>query len=287
VLPVGQEQGGWDGLKRFADTCDELGYLFAVHDQYRDFYLNAASFDERLTLTRQDGTREEHSTWCGGPQTLLSPRFAPEYVRRNHDMFAQQGVKVKGAYLDVFAVVPFEESWQPAHPITRTQCAEYRRDCFDVLKARGYVISSEEPADYLVKTLHLVHHGPYATYPNIGGGGASGIPVPLFNLVYHDSILLPWDMGEDGGWGTPKGDAGWLHCFLNAGLPYVGPGASPETLARVKSAAELAQRCALVEMTNHEFLDDTFRKQRSTFADGTVTEVDLDAKTYRLEDTSI
>ncbi len=287
VLPVGQEQGGWDGLKRFTDTCDDLGYLFAVHDQYRDFYLNARSFDERLTLTRQDGTREEHSTWCGGPQTLLSPRFAPEYVRSNHDIFAQQGVKVKGAYLDVFAVVPLEESWQRAHPITRAQCAEYRRDCFDVLKARGYVISSEEPADYLVKTLHLVHHGPYATYPNIGGGGASGIPVPLFNLVYHDSILLPWDMGDDGGWGTPKGDAGWLHCTLNAGLPYVGPGASAEFLARVNEASALAQRCAHQEMVNHEFLDETFRKQRSTFGDGTVVEIDLDAKTYSVKDTSI
>ncbi len=88
VMPVGQEQGGWDGLKRFADTCEELGYLFAVHDQYRDFYLNAVSFDDRLTVTRINGSREEHSTWCGGPQTILSPRFAPDYVRRNHDLFA-------------------------------------------------------------------------------------------------------------------------------------------------------------------------------------------------------
>jgi hypothetical protein len=282
VMPVGQEQGGWDGLRHFADTCDELGYLFAVHDQYRDFYFNAVSFDDRLTATRQDGSREEHSTWCGGPQTILSPRFAPEYVRRNHDLFAQNGVKVKGAYLDVFAVVPMEESFQAAHPITRTECGEYRRECFELLKARGYVISSEEPADYLVKTLHLVHHGPYSTFPNPGGGDASGIPVPLFSLVYHDSILLPWEMGDDGGWGIPKGDAGWLHCLLNAGLPYVYPGAGLEFLARVEEARALAERCAFSEMTQHEFLDDTFRKQRTTFADGTQIEVDFDAKTYEI-----
>ncbi len=283
VLPVGAEQGGVEGLRLFANTCEEIGYLFAVHDQYRDFYFNAASFDERLVATRLDGSREEHSTWCGGPQTILSPRFAPEYVRRNHDWFAAQGVKVRGAYLDVFAVVPPEESSQPTHPITRSQCAEYRRECFDLLRARGYVVSSEEPADYLVRSLDLVHHGPYATYPNIGGGGACGIPAPLFSLVYHDSILLPWEMGEDGGWGIPKGDAGWLHCLLNAGLPYVGPGASPEQVTRVNEAAALARRCAFEEMTNHEFLDDTHRKQRTTFGDGSSVTVDFDTKEYSIK----
>ena len=48
----GPEQGGWEGLRRLADTCDELGYLFAVHDQYRDFYFNAASFDDDFAIFR-------------------------------------------------------------------------------------------------------------------------------------------------------------------------------------------------------------------------------------------
>lgn len=283
VLPVGQEQGGWEGLRAFSRTCAELGYLFAVHDQYRDFYLNAVSFDDRLVATRLDGSREEHSTWCGGPQTILSPRFAPEYVRRNHDLFAANGVDVRGAYLDVFAVVPLEESAQPTQPVTRSDCNQYRRDCFELLRARGYVVSSEEPADYLVRTLHLVHHGPYATYPNIGGGDASGIPVPLFNLVYHDAILLPWEMGDAGGWGVPKSDAAWLHCLLNAGLPYVYPGATEEQIALVKTAAALAQRCGTAEMVNHELLDGTNRKQRTTFSDGTQVTVDFDAKTFSIE----
>ncbi len=280
VMPVGQEQGGWEGLTRFADTCAELGYLFAVHDQYRDFYFNAVSFDNRLTVTRLDGTREEHSTWCGGPQTILSPRFAPEYVRRNHDLFAAHGVRVRGAYLDVFSVVPLEESAQAAHPVTRQECAEYRRACFDLLRARGYVVSSEEPADYLVRSLDLVHHAPYSTSPHIGGGAATGIPVPLFNLVYHDALLQPWDMGEDGGWGIPTGDAGRLHCVLNAGLPYVGPGASAEDVARVQDAAALARRCGTLEMVSHEFLDGSWRRQRTVFGDGTVVQVDFDTKEY-------
>ncbi|MBI4557724.1 MAG: hypothetical protein HY706_09080 [Candidatus Hydrogenedentes bacterium] len=283
VMPVGEEQGGWEGLRRFADTCDELGYLFAVHDQYRDFYFNAVSFDDRLTLTRMDGTREEHSTWCGGPQTILSPWFSPGYVRRNHDLFAEHDIKVKGAYLDVFAVVPLEESAQKAHPMTRTECAQHRRECFNLLRARGYVVSSEEPADYLIPSLDLVHHGPYFLDPNPGGGKAIGIPIPLFNLVYHDSILLPWSMGEGGGWGVPDGDAGRLHCLLNAGLPYLSPGASEEQIAHVKEALALAERCNLEEMVNHEFLDETYRRQRTTFGDGTRVTVDFDKKEQQID----
>jgi len=282
VLPPGEEQGGWDGLHQFAQTCEKLGYFFAVHDQYRDFYYNAVSFDDRLAALRADGSREEDSTWCGGPQTILSARFAPGYVRRNHDLFAEHGIKVQGAYLDVFAVVPLEESHQPAFPMSRSECRAFRKECFDLLRARGYVVSSEEAVDYAIPFLDLVHHAPYGTYPNIGGGEATGIPVPLLGLVYHDSILLPWEMGDDGGWGIPKGDAGWLHCFLNAGLPYVGGGESEDRIRRVKEAADLAKRCALLEMTDHEFLDGSRRKQRTTYADGTTVTVDFDKREYAI-----
>ena len=104
-------------------------------------------------------------------------------------------------------------------------------------------------------------HGPYATYPNIGGGGACAIPVPLFNLVYHDSLMTPWEIGEDGGWGIPKGDSGRLHCLLNAGLPYLGPGADDAQVARTLEAADWARYCAFEEMVSHEFLDEG-RRQR-------------------------
>ena len=280
VMPVGQEQGGWDGLRRFADTCDELGYLFAVHDQYRDFYKNAVSFDYGLTITHLDGTRDEGSTWCGGPQAILNPRFAPGYVRRNHDQFAAHDVKVKGAYLDVFSVVPLEESALPLHPLTRTDCARYRRECFDLLRARGYVVSSEEPTDYLTRSLDLVHHAPYPVRGENGEGTAIGVPVPLFNLVYHDSILTPWSMTEDGGWGIPDGDAGRLHCMLNAGLPYLGMSPTDEQLTQVRAALELAQQCGTTEMMSHQFLENGWRTQRTTFSNGYTVTVHFDDKRY-------
>jgi hypothetical protein len=259
-----------------------MNYLFAVHDQYRDFYYSAASFDDRLAALKMDGSREEWSVWCGGPQTILSARFAPEYVRRNHDLFKEKGILVKGAYLDVFSVVPLEESAQPSQPMTRSECARYRLECFDLLRARGYVVSSEEPVEYTVNALDLVHHAPYATYPHIGGGEACAIPIPLFNLVYHDALLVPWEFGENGGWGVPQGDAAWLHCLLHAGLPYLHPLASEELIARILEAAAWSETCAFSEMTHHEFLDGDWRKQRAVYANGASVTVDFDSKEYEL-----
>jgi hypothetical protein len=44
----------------------------------------------------------------------------------------------------------------------------------------------------------------------------------------------------------------------------------------------LHKRVALLEMTNHEFLDKSYRKERSTFADGTTVTIDRDAGTFEI-----
>ncbi|MGC8846355.1 MAG: DUF5696 domain-containing protein, partial [Candidatus Hydrogenedens sp.] len=67
IVPPGYEAGGLEGLKRLSDTCNELGYIFALHDQYRDFYLNAVSFNPKLAVLNQAKDKEQHSIWCGGP----------------------------------------------------------------------------------------------------------------------------------------------------------------------------------------------------------------------------
>jgi len=38
----------------------------------------------------------------------------------------------------------------------------------------------------------------------------------------------------------------------------------------------------LIEMTKHEFLDKNYRKERTTFADGTTVTVDWDANTFEI-----
>ena len=108
-----------------------------------------------------------------------------------------------------------------------------------------------------------------------------GIPVPLFNLVYHDALLLPWSLGK-GAWGIPENDLGYLHGLANAGLAYLSLRPGEEELVRVRTMSALHERVGLLEMINHEFLDESFRKQRTTFADGTKVTIDLDSDTFEI-----
>lgn len=281
ILPPCPEAGGWEGMKRLAQTCDELNYTFAIHDQYRDYYLDAKSYDPRHTVLDRTGKRPLHSIWYGGKQSILCPRLALGHVRKNYSSLLDHGIKVRGAYLDVFAVVPPDECYNPEHPATRTDCLTQRGMCLDFIRSTGGVVSSEEPADWAIPHLDLVHHGPYALVPNPGRGPAMGIPIPLFSLVYHDALLLPWSPGR-GSWGIPEKDLGYLHGLANAGLPYLSLRPSEQELERVRAMCALHERVGLLEMTDHEFLDDSFRRWRTSFADGTNVTVDFDKDTFEI-----
>jgi hypothetical protein len=281
IIPPCPEAGGWEGMKRFAETCDQLNYVFAIHDQYRDYYLDAKSYDPRHTILDRNGNRPYGSTWYGGKQSILCSRLALGHVKKNYLSLLSHGVKVRGAYLDVFAVVPPDECYNPEHPVSRRDCLKYRGMCLDFIRAKGGVVSSEEPADWAIPHIDLVHHGPYALVPNPGRGPAMGIPVPLFNLVYHDALLLPWSLGK-GAWGIPENDLGYLHGLANAGLAYLSLRPGEKELVRVRTMSALHERVGLSEMTNHEFLDESFRRQRTTFADGTKVTIDLNSDTFEI-----
>jgi hypothetical protein len=92
------------------------------------------------------------------------------------------------------------------------------------------------------------------------------VPVPLFDLVYHDAILTPYSPTD-------------LRGFLNGGLPQASLADLEDDPVRVRQLVALHERLALLEMTNHEFLDPRFRRERTTFADGTAVTVDWDAHT--------
>lgn len=274
-------------MRLFADTCEQLNYVLVVHDNYRDYYLDTKSYNERHATIRADGTRDSVNNCSGGIRTCLCPRLALGHVKKNYRTILAQGVKIRGAYLDVFSCVPADECYNPEHLVTRADCLKCWGDCLDFIRTRVGVVSSEEGADWAIPHIDMAYWVPYAYH-----GGGQGIPVPLHSLVYHDAILVPWTLGKGTGvgWhGIPKDDSGYLHALANAGLPYLSltysdfatiPGEAPMTQVRTVCARH--ERVGLLEMTNHEFLDESYREQRTTFADGTTVTIDLDAGTFEI-----
>jgi hypothetical protein len=69
--------------------------------------------------------------------------------------------------------------------------------------------------------------------------------------------------------------------MLNAGPPRAGLASFDDEASRkiIDQMCALHRRVALLAMTNHEFLDKDFKRERATYSDGTTVTVDWSAKT--------
>ena len=250
------------------------------HDQYRDYYFDAATYDRDFALQNPDGSHIEFCRWAGGWQTYICASQAPLYLRRNFTELFRQGIQLEGTYLDVFTCNELDECTHPWHRMTRKECMEYRKSCFDYLVAHDILPSSEEVIDWAVPSVVTAHYGPYAfmLWPN---DAPKGVPVPLFNLVYHDCVVLPWLMKED----ASQGDY-MLYALLNGGAAYLDAEKDGEALEhdieRYRQVAALQEKVAKCEMVRHEFLNEAYTVQKAVYSDGTEVTIDLEKGTYSI-----
>jgi hypothetical protein len=273
VLPPAPAGGGYEGLKRLQNSLKDLSYFFLLHDQYRDYYTDAPSFNKQFAIHEEDsitkpnifpGTRfgdfkeavipyMDH--WDGGKMTYLSGRFMLGHLKKNYQGLFDHGIKPDGSYLDVFGYVPPDEDFNPLHPSTRRDAMNDRIRCYNWVRANLGIVGTETACDWTV---------PYVDFSS-PLTSRNGITIPLWDLVYHEAILTTYSPAD-------------LRGLLNAGLPQIGGNfeANKENLAEVNRMSKLNKRLAFVEMIKHEFLDANYRKERSTFADGTTITVDWD-----------
>lgn len=283
-FPVHEAAGGAAGMKALQETCTELGYFFGIHDQYRDYYYDAPSFDLDNAIVDINGNHPYHDYWNGGPHSFLCAKLAVDYVRRNYDEFKRLDIQLDGSYLDVFSVVELDECFHPLHTMSRRECAEARAHCLHLLTDRGIIPSSEETIGCMVNAIALCHHAPFYTtdWEDRENAQNIGIPIPFFNLVYHDCIVIPWyGIHQKGAWGIASTDRGFYWALLTGGTIYYDVDASAEDIAYGKVALELHKQVALCELTSHEILEKATHR-RSTFSDGTVVELDFEEEWFEI-----
>ncbi len=292
-MPACKEAGGWEGMQDLEKALHEWGYLFGIHDQYRDYYREAASFDEDYAVKNVDGSIPEHARWAGGPQSYLCASQAPYYVRRNFTELLQH-VKLDGAYLDVFTCNEADECANPRHRMSRRECYDNRGRCFDFLLSRGILPSSEEVSDWSMRSLCFCHYAPYAFQMEEPDAPRQGVPVPLFDLVYHDCVIIPWMMEKH------ENEDYMLYALLNGGAPYLrrdpayvgidgafsGKEQSiEEAISRAEIVSSLHERVAMKEMISHRFVSG-YDVQETTFAEPDGSEkvrVRIDTRTGEYE----
>ena len=291
ILPPCENAGGWEGLKNLSDTCHELGYKFGLHDQYRDYYQDSEVYNQEHCIVDINGKKAYCDYWAGGAHNVLCSQLAKEYVERTYRELSEHNIKVDGTYLDVFGIMNGDECYHKDHRITRKESIAYRAECFEMLRADGIIVSSEELGCQMVKNLDMVHHAPYAVTPQ-GRGDQVGIPIPLANLVYHDCVFVPWHIEGTGGWGIPNSDAGFLHCMLNGQSPYFNDSMKPmskdtdeqlvERIRKVNIAADFNAKVYNAEMVSHKFIDEKYRIQQTKFSNGVSVVVNFDNNTFKI-----
>ncbi len=290
-LPPNAAGGGWAGMKAFFDACKELGYTCWLHDQYRDYYPDAPSFNTEFAVYERDstsppthfpGTRFHPNDWKegyipymnywdGGTQAYLDNRYMLGHVEKNYRLIFEHGIHPQGAYDDVFGYIPPDQDFNPEHPSTRTESMKARALVLNWVRSHLGVVGVEDGADWIV---------PYADYatsrfnrnPSSGNDSTSqgAIVAPLYDLVYHDAIVTT-DSPDD------------LRSFLYGHAPQVWRNDGEAGSDSLRRMAALHKRVGLLEMTNHEFLDAGRTRERTTFADGTTVTVDWQKKTVDIK----
>jgi hypothetical protein len=283
-LPPPEKAGGWEGMKRLTDTCRELGYQVIFHDQYRDYYLDAPSYDEQFAVHEGDsnvppqqfpGSRFGDSKqgqipymrhWDGGPQAYLNARFQLGHLLKNYQLLFDHGIATQGIYIDVIGYVPPDQDFNPEHPTTHTDAMRGQIAMMNWSRQHLGIVATESGADWVI---------PYVDVINQSGGGSKAVLVPLYQLVYHDAVITSFGARDQ---------KTLLQGILYGGQPELPITAVDEkTMALMKQMMALHKRVGMLELTKHEFLDPNYRKERTTFADGTTVTVDWDSNSVSIE----
>ena len=271
-LPPNPERGTAEQFTAMADYARSLsdGYIYSVHDNYIDMYRNSPEDFWPDVIRTIDGGYLRGGIWRGGRARILCTKQAMKYARRDVPQIVKM-VGRGGVYIDVFGCSALHRCHHPEHPMSRHDDANERRNVLGYIASQyGSVTTEGGPVDFLADIVNLGAFAGYAISAH-GAGGEPPIPIPFWQLVFHDSIL---SYSSEGAYG-PIGKEYITYSFLYGMLP---TGFDAESLRLSKEL----RKAFTSEMIRHEIVGDVAIEDRAwpgpgvirgtmktTFADGT------------------
>lgn len=186
VFPVEEQLGGEAKLRQLIQKAQSMGYQIVCHTNSSDAYLVADSWDAEYVIKKPDGALSTHAVYSGGRMYDVCPqrafeRFAPRELR---DVAA---LGFRGLhYIDVLSVVQPRACFDPRHPLTRGQSAQWTGKLLAEARAVFGGSASEGGHDFCCGSLD------YALYASIVPPKPHPMVdrfVPFWQLVYHGIIL--------------------------------------------------------------------------------------------------
>jgi hypothetical protein len=280
INPPMMYAGGPRGLADLADKVKKMGYTFGLRtDNYCDITLDSASFDEEVTLKDSRGKYFRRSTWAAGVNSLICPMWAMRFLRRNFEVGRTDYPPVYGllktAFPDFYLLGNYVTNWEcydSRHPLTRNENRAALAEIFKYFRSKDILLTIEHHIDwavpYIFSTRTRASHS--GVYGEDRQGPTRGIPVPLWQLVFHDCTYVTGDNNLYALlWGAQSS--------LN--LPM------PDERDRVEDALLLAKLHRAVgwdRMTDHRFLSKDYQVQETTFSSGAKVWVDFKQRKFKI-----
>ena len=261
-LPPASERGSVEDFSKAAEYARSLsdGYIYSVHDNYVDAYENSEQFDKAELMVDSDGIPYKGGIWRGGRAYMLCGGNQLKYAQRDIPQIAK--MLGKGSiYIDVIGMFPFKSCHHPEHMMSRREDMLCRREIMQYIKAQvGSLALEGSPFDYFADIADLGAYCSIFINQVTQTCKKVPLPVPFWQLVYHDSVL---NYTCESAFGV-HGSEYLLHVGLYGMLPTQLDDASKKLSFGLRQAYT-------AEMLSHEFLEPTsvsFNEDGSFHTDG-------------------
>jgi hypothetical protein len=261
IWPPEASLGSVEELKALCAEPDP--YLTCLHDNYQDIYSQSPSFPQGICRCR-DGALLRGGVWQGGQAYILNSHNSLEYAQRNLPHLCSLGLRA--IYVDTVTAEALRESYEVGNTQTRSQDCSRKIQLLRLFLDRGMLLASEYGVDW---------GSPYIACAPVSHQRVAGESIPLWPLVYHDSVMSfrgTWNAEE------AKNPAGFrLRCLENMlwGYQLTFGGFTCETWPLYREAFastfyvdEFHHRVAMAEMTGHRFLSEDCQVEMTEFANG-------------------
>ena len=190
-FPINPERGTEEEFceaAKFAQTLSP-GYFLNVHDNYLDAYEGDAFCAEEMHQI-MPGALVRGGVWRGGQSYRLCSVLGRRYAER--DLPRIGAISGPGCiYIDVFANVPLKSCRAEQHPATRRENWENNRAICELAQTHIGAIAVEGcGSDLYADVVDIGAYGGlhFAGFPPRADGPVP-VPVPMWQMVYHDSVL--------------------------------------------------------------------------------------------------
>jgi len=196
ILPAAPELGGNQALEDCSRRTKSLGWLFGLHDNYQDLYRDAPSWSEEHIIKNADGSMMKGGVWAGGQCYIVCSRKGLDFAMRPQNLPKIRELFAPTAYfIDCTTANRLKVCYDPNHRTTKADDILYRQKLADFARNQFGVFGSEEGYEWAVPHAEyfegLLSHKTGFSIPS-----AEGVVIPVFELVYGDSIPLYAHQGD-------------------------------------------------------------------------------------------